>query len=201
MQIGRWRFRWIVPVAALAALMVVLAISFPQATVAQQSPQGQQDQAHATETGATQADPEQDLVRPAQALAPNEVEALRLKILEKREATADRVNNNPTGGPRAPKEERGTETTLAASTEVHGAPNALVVGRNNRNSRASAVGSTLAEPVAANDGIHVFYGGNTHFEFSTNGGSTWTPITIPAGPADAPFACCDPDVQYDQARG
>ena len=62
-------------------------------------------------------------------------------------------------------------------------------------------GSTIAEPAAANDGVQIFMTGNTHASYSLNGGTTWTNVPIPAGPAYAPFACCDLDVIYDQSTG
>ncbi|WP_157745052.1 hypothetical protein [Micromonospora coxensis] len=70
----------------------------------------------------------------------------------------------------------------------------LLIRRNNANTRASAVSSTLGETAAANDGSSVFYTGNTYASYSTNDGSTWTGVGLPAGPADAPNACCDQDV-------
>jgi hypothetical protein len=43
--------------------------------------------------------------------------------------------------------------------------------------------------------------GNTHAEYSDNHGNSWVNVPIPAGPADAPYLCCDPDVVHDAARG
>ncbi|MBI3989330.1 MAG: hypothetical protein HY347_06905, partial [candidate division NC10 bacterium] len=100
---------------------------------------------------------------------------------------------------------RGRETQLAMPDEArfHGTPSDLIIGRNHQNSRANDTGlaSTLAEPAAANDGVHIFYTGTTHAEFSTDGGVTWTDVPISGGPPDAPIPCCDLDVIYDQARG
>lgn len=78
----------------------------------------------------------------------------------------------------------------------------FMIGRNRRNTQADNTGnSTLAETVAIDDGRAVFYGGNKHFEYSLNRGATWINVSIPGGPADAPFGCCDPDIVYDRARG
>ena len=89
-----------------------------------------------------------------------------------------------------------------AKTRVHGNVNEFVIGRNNENTLAddAGVGSALAEPSAANDGVQVFYTGNTFASFSINGGSTWTKVAIPAGPASSPAPCCDQEVLYDQGR-
>lgn len=129
---------------------------------------------------------------------------LRERLLILRENIAAEVENNPISPPGLPlKTGRQTHVIETDLADFHGTPTGFFIGRNVKNTRASTngVGSTLAEPSAANDGINIFYGGNTHVEFSTNGGTTWTAVTIPAGPADAPIACCDIDVIHDQARG
>ena len=65
----------------------------------------------------------------------------------------------------------------------------------------TALGSTLAEPVAANSALDVFAAGNRrHAEFSIDGGATWVNVTLPGGPSDAPILCCDQDVIIDDAR-
>ncbi len=76
----------------------------------------------------------------------------------------------------------------------------LLVRRNERNTRATAVSSTLGETAAANDGNSVFYTGNTYASFSNDLGVNWTDVAIPAGPADAPNACCDQDVVRAHSR-
>lgn len=77
---------------------------------------------------------------------------------------------------------------------------ALLVRRNNQNTRASAVGNTIVEPAAANEGNTVFYTGNTFASSSLDNGVTWTNVALPAGPADAPTACCDQDVVRAHSR-
>lgn len=137
-------------------------------------------------------------------LSPSELEALQKKLLERREAREARVNNNPRSNMASARSESVRPTNLKAPSEFHGSPSELIIGRNNKNPRAAdpAVGSTLAEPSAANEGINVFAAGNlAHAEYSTNGGSTWTNVPIPAGPTDAPIILGDTDVIYDQARG
>ncbi|MDP9240608.1 MAG: hypothetical protein M3O55_08235 [Actinomycetota bacterium] len=108
-------------------------------------------------------------------------------VLKKREAIADRVGavRAPAGAKAGPV---GKPTVIAAGSE------AAQVTRNNRNTRATAVANTLAEPGAANEGQKVFYTGNTFASKSSNGGVSWSAVALPAGPADASIACCDLDV-------
>ena len=83
-----------------------------------------------------------------------------------------------------------------------GDPSLLIIGRNNRNTRANVApaGSVLAEPSAVNNGALVFATGNfNHAEHSTDGGTTWTNVPLPGGPADAPSLCCDQEVVIDDA--
>ena len=131
-------------------------------------------------------------------------EAIYLKVLELREKITDAVNNNP---PMETALLNEIPVTKAAPTHVAGSkadavdlPADFLIGRNVRNSRA-LTGSTLAEPAAANEGKFIFYMGNTYASYSIDGGVNWVNVVIPAGPADAPILCCDPDVIYDKARG
>jgi hypothetical protein len=82
-------------------------------------------------------------------------------------------------------------------------PSSRYIGRNNINTRANLAGfgSTLAETSAVNEGPNIFYTGNNHAEFSINGGVGYVNAGIPAGPAAAPFPCCDNDSVYDKGRG
>lgn len=85
----------------------------------------------------------------------------------------------------------GPETQVAAESEVTN------VRKNFRNTVATSVSSTLAEPAAAVDGREVLYAGNTYLSRSTNSGSSWTNMgAYPAGPSDAPFPCCDADIVH-----
>ena len=161
----------------------------------------------------------------APQLSEAERNALRERLLDLRERLDERVDNDPAISPAILSESLGLrsslselvtapdavpETELEESTdhtaEFHTPPpvSALFIGRNNFNDRAAipGVGSTLAEPAAANDGRHCFYVGNTHAEFSTDGCApgTFTNVPLPAGPASAPFACCDLYVVHDDAR-
>jgi hypothetical protein len=98
------------------------------------------------------------------------------------------------GGPAATQ---AVSAGLPAPTNVtNGGPStqALLIRTNNQNTRATAVSSTLGETAAANEGNSVFYTGNTYASFSNDLGVNWTNVAIPAGPADAPNACCDQDV-------
>jgi hypothetical protein len=99
-----------------------------------------------------------------------------------------------------------SEDSVQTESHTNGAtPGALLLGRNNTYTNTSGSRSTVAEPAAANDGIDVFYTRNWNTGYSTNGGSTWINVPIPAGPStagqNAPSFCCDSDVIHDEARG
>lgn len=137
-------------------------------------------------------------VRPAQA----ELE----RIFHLKEEIRERMGENvpvPAGGPGLPELPSRPTAANDYDTQYPGSPSALLIGRNAKNTIANgADGSTLAEPAAANEGMRVLAAGNfDHFEYSTNAGSTWTAISPPAGPSDAPTLCCDNEVVYDQPRG
>lgn len=99
------------------------------------------------------------------------------------------------------------ESVEQPSTQTHGNPATFLIGRNSANTRANnstcGTGSTLAEPVAANEARNVYSTGNLrHQEFTTDAGVTWTcAAAYPAGPASAPTAFGDTDVIYDHSRG
>lgn len=136
-------------------------------------------------------------------LSRQELEALLQRKLEVRERSAAETASNPpspAGLPLSPGHESDINDVEA---EFHGNPAAFIIGRNNRNTNANnaALASTLAEPAAANNAVHVFAAGNfNHAEFSSNGGTTWSNVALPAGPSDAPTLCCDHDVIIDDAR-
>jgi hypothetical protein len=111
------------------------------------------------------------------------------KHADQRDATDAAANGSQAavGGAAQPA---GPETVIPAESDT------LAVQRNFRNTRATAVSSTLAEPSAANDANEVFYSGNTYNSYSGNHGSTWSAIGIHAGPAEANIPCCDADVVH-----
>lgn len=116
-------------------------------------------------------------------------EAQREAMVKRRDAIREATSAKG-GGTAHGADHHSPVTALPAESEANR------VGRNFRNTRAQVVSSTLAEPAAANDGAEVFYGGNTYFSRSTNHGATWVADVIPAGPADAQFACCDLDAVH-----
>jgi hypothetical protein len=152
----------------------------------------------------------EELNRTAPMLTPAEREALIERYQARREAM-DRANNPQSGepvpaGPAMPNGREAVEVAPAAEGDFHVPPGssagAQYLGRNLLNPRANSVlASTLAETSAVNEGPHVFYTGNTHAEFSINGGSTYTDVPIGGGPAAAPNPCCDIDSIYDKGRG
>jgi hypothetical protein len=133
------------------------------------------------------------------------MEALMLRKLQIREGMAAIADATAPVAPPGLPAVVGRETReVEYATQYPGPPATFIIGRNNKNTRANTagLGSTLAEPTAANDGIQVLSAGNfNHAEFSVDGGVTYTNIALPGGPRDAPSLCCDNDVVYDQARG
>jgi hypothetical protein len=88
------------------------------------------------------------------------------------------------------------DLTSHAPTQIAAESETAVVRKNFRNIRAQAVSSTLGEPAAANDFREVLYAGNTYLSRSTNSGQTWSALSYPVGPAEAPSACCDGDIVH-----
>ena len=119
---------------------------------------------------------------------------LAMKLKSRQEAMADQLGEVVAPADSSELAAAGPQTVIAAESEV------LQVRRNNRNTRATAVANTLAEPSAANDGLQVFYTGNTFASASGDAGATWSAVALPAGPADAPTACCDLDVVRAHSR-
>jgi len=161
----------------------------------------------------------------APRLTPGEMREFRDGWLAVREAAGASVDNSPWSPPGLPLIV-GRETEVAGEGQVevlspgpaetdesvlegagvepefHATPSLFVIGRNNKNTRANGAGaSTLAEPAAANNARLVFAAGNlSHTEYSTNGGVTWTNLSLPGGPADAPLVWGDQDAMIDDAR-
>lgn len=148
---------------------------------------------------------------PASMFSPIENENLRIRLLELRERTVSKVDNNPISPPGLPLI-RGTKTKLVKTglskpdenvklVPRSLEPRAFTIGRNMGNPKAQGEGnSTIAEPVAANEGRFIVYGGNTHLEYTLDGGNNWYDFSFPEGPSDAPIPCCDLDIIYDQPR-
>ena len=130
-----------------------------------------------------QPDSAAEMATPAAPMSDAERARLKARLEAIREATSSNAGaGDPVG------------TSDSPATRVGGASRANLVTINRKNTRSSAVSSTLAEPAAANDSTEVFYNGNTYHSQSANRGVTWTAgAAIPAGPADAPNVCCDPD--------
>ena len=117
--------------------------------------------------------------------------AARERVLAKREAMDSKISS-AAGEADAGPGHASPQTAVRDDSSTE----ALAVQRNFRNTRAQVVSSTLAEPAAANDANEVFYSGNTYNSYSGNNGATWAAQAVHAGPAEAPAACCDPDVVH-----
>lgn len=144
--------------------------------------------------------------KPGAPLTSKQGQAMQNALLKKRRHMAARI-------PRSVGR-RGVPPVTAPESQVEDvssrakgpASKALVIARNHRNPVAAGnscgQAASLAEPAAANDGRNVYYTGNfDHQEFSTDHGATYScAAPYPAGPAEAPFTCCDTQVVYDHAR-
>lgn len=151
-------------------------------------------------SGVLEPDSPSVLTTPAVALSPEQVESLVVRKRQLRESIARATQNDPPSPAGLPSVV-GQGTRLLDETSFPNSPGALIIHRNNLNPPTRSQ-STLAEPAAANNGAHVLATGNfSHFEFSVNGGVTWTKGDFPGGPADAPISCCDNDVIHDKGRG
>lgn len=89
-----------------------------------------------------------------------------------------------------------SETDLADESEAPGDFNILNRLQPLAANPAYGVSPPLAEPAMANQGKYAMYLGNTFASYTLNQGNSWTNIPIEAGPTDAPYVCCDPDVIY-----
>jgi hypothetical protein len=150
--------------------------------------------------------PAAELTRPAPPLTAAQRQAMVDRYYARREAM-DAANSVPSVAAEEPGTLRGREAVEVAPAlegEFHTPPavDSQYLGRNLINPQANgALGDDLAETSAVNEGPNIFYTGNTHAEYSTNGGSTYTNVAIGAGPASAPNVCCDIDNIYDKGRG
>jgi len=145
-------------------------------------------------------DPLSALETQAVALSPAQEESLLERKRQLRERIGAAARNDPPS-PAGLSSVVGRGTELLDAAYFPNPPGAFIIHRNNLNPPTLSQ-STLAEPAAANNGAQVLATGNfAHFEFSINGGATWTKGTFPAGPADAPIPCCDNDVIHDKGRG
>jgi hypothetical protein len=135
---------------------------------------------------------------PTPQLSAEQREALLMRKLELREQWAARVDSNPPSPPGLPLVAESEAQVRELEAPLQGAPADIVIRRNNFNPRAN---SNLAEPVAVNNAVLVFFAGNTHAEFSMDGGVSWTDDSPSNdGPSKAPNACCDNDIVMDSAR-
>ncbi|MDD5268229.1 MAG: hypothetical protein PHO08_14045 [Methylococcales bacterium] len=197
----RGRKYWWARSAAIVCSLTVIGAWFSP-VLSEEATQGiAQDVTQAVVTEVIEPNQPSVLRIPAVELSAAEREALIVRKRQLRESVAAMTRSDlpgPAGLP--PVVGRGTRLVDDA-TKFPTTPGALVIKRNNSNPPTLSQ-STLAEPAAANNGAQVLATGNfSHFESSTNGGAAWTKSTFPAGPADAPFDCCDNDVIHDKGRG
>ena len=188
--------RWTCAATVICGLAGVVAWSLPVSSRAQE--------AHVTQAMEITLDPDSPgaLRTPTVGLTHQERESLlaRKRQLERDAAAATR-NDPPSPAGLPAVEGQGTDPVAEDDSRFPFAPGSLIIVRNNLNPPTTSQ-STLAEPAAANNAANVLATGNfSHYEFSLNGGVTWTKTVFPAGPAAAPFSCCDNDVIHDRGRG
>jgi hypothetical protein len=156
----------------------------------------------ASPSAATSVTTTQQVLRPEGTLRPSTTTPAQMAALDeahrqRREQVTGGAGASAGAGPAVAAPGRTAKPTqLSGDVGIE----SLLIRRNERNTRATAVSSTLAETAAANDGNAVFYTGNTYASFSNDLGVNWTNVAIPAGPADAPNACCDQDVVRAHSR-
>ncbi|MEO8660771.1 MAG: hypothetical protein ABI693_20035 [Bryobacteraceae bacterium] len=149
------------------------------------------------------------MVRVPNDTPPLRLSAAQLEAIEERreameEAADARVDNHPPSPPGLPLV-RDPETALAPFSALTSlgalTPDSYVLGKTVTNPNVALAGQTsIVEPSVSNQSLNVFYLSNDRADFSSDGGNTWTQLTIPGGPADAPVFCCDQTIVYDPSH-
>jgi hypothetical protein len=191
------RLRWLLLGAAVAVGVVLLSIAIGGAST-QAKEEGQKAARSPTPTKTTKTsvdtirrEPPSVLSRPS-TTTPEERAALE-RGLQKMRDQIDAANAKRYRGGGAESEAPVGRPSKVVADDSE----ALLTTKNRRNTVAESVSNTLAEPAAAADAREVLYAGNTYQSRSTDGGQTWVNAgAYPAGPADAPNVCCDPDVVH-----
>lgn len=142
-------------------------------------------------------------------IPPSRLTAAQREAIEERrealEAAAEaRVNNHPPSPPGLPLV-RDPETPVAPfgalATQAPLTPDAYVLGKSVTNPNVALAGqTTIVEPSISNQSLNAFYLSNDRADYSSDGGNTWTQLTIPGGPPDAPVFCCDQTIVYDPSH-
>jgi hypothetical protein len=139
--------------------------------------------------------------QPDGALRPSTTSAAeQARLAEKVQAQRERVAAAQPAAPRAGQSGAAAAPKSPQTYREEAESDALLVRRNTLNTQANTVGTTLVEPAAANEGNAVYYTGNTFASSSVDNGVTWNNVALPAGPADAPNACCDQDIVRAHSR-
>lgn len=186
----------------LGTLVVVLTMLIPGYIPAQQSAEAAAG-GEAITSGSGRLSPDSlGILAVRDTTSDQERAALLDRYLALRERVAAR-SFRPEAAPQIGVEAAGPETQVGrVSSEFHLVPpSALQFGRNFFVASPSNNTSTVPEPSAHQEGRNIFYTRNWNAQYSLNGGSTWTNVAIPAGPADAPSFCCDQVVIKDAGYG
>jgi hypothetical protein len=186
--------------AAVAVLLLSIAIGGASTQAKEEGQKAAQSTTPTktikTSVGTIRPEPPSVLSRPS-TTTPEESAALERGLHKLRERVAAKANAKRYrgGGPESDAPVGRPSKVVADASE------ALLTTKNLRNTVAQSVSNTLAEPAAAADQREVLYAGNTYQSRSADAGASWVNLgAYPAGPADAPEACCDTDVVHAPTR-
>ncbi len=159
---------------------------------------------------------------PNPAISPAERELMRERFEELIEHSQGTIDDNPPGPPGLPLVEDPETVVVELVPSNNGGSAASAAHPPNNQERLSAAASTsdpgdfvigkkvsdpnpvgqtlVVEPGVSNMGQSVFYLSNNLADYSADGGTTFTSLTIPGGPSDAPNFCCDQTIVFDPGR-
>jgi len=147
---------------------------------------------------------------PEPAITPEQRELMRERYEEMVESSEGTIDENPPGPPGLPlvddpetvvieRPVASNDQQRLSATASTPSPGDLVIGKTV--SDPNVVNQTLiVEPGVSNMGQSVFYLSNNLFDYSSDGGVTFTSLKIPGGPSDAPNFCCDQTIVFDPGR-
>jgi hypothetical protein len=159
---------------------------------------------------------------PQPELSPEQRQLMFERYEELMERSEGVIDENPPGPPGNPLVEDPETAVVEPVPSSHGSSAAVAPRSPNDEERLSAaaptsnpgdlvlgkivsdpnpVGQTpVVEPGISNMGQSVFYLSNNLFDYSSDGGTTFTSLKIPGGPSDAPNFCCDQTIVFDPGR-
>lgn len=154
---------------------------------------------HLARTETVEPDPAKALRVVHVKISVSERTAIKRRMSERKNANAVQARSAKAASEAGEVQEPAPVATSIGGADLTEAAKDFIIGHNAKNPLAALAGnSTLAEPAAVNWRGKVLYAGNfDHLEWSSNHGVSYTKITVPGGPPDAPIACCDNDIVID----